>query len=89
VAKFFPHYDGPYNMIDTHLCTSNYTLKLPNLQNTYPTYHVSELKAFVLNDVSLFPSCELSNPQPVVIPDGLEEFLVEDIIDARQHGHGW
>jgi len=85
-AKFFPCYDGPYNIIDAHVATSNYTLDLPNLPNTYPTYHASELKAFVPNDASLFLSHKLSNPQPVVTLDGLEEFLVQDIIDARRRG---
>jgi hypothetical protein len=89
VAKFFPRYDGPYNIIDAHVATSNYTLDLPNSPNTYPTYHASELKTFVPNDASLFPSRELSNPQPVVTLDGLEEFLVQDIIDARRRGRGW
>ena len=42
-AKFFPCYDGPYNIIDMHTGTSNYTLELPNTPNTYPTYHSSEL----------------------------------------------
>ena len=41
-AKFFPHFDGPYDIIDEHLATSNYTLELPNSPNTYPTYHASE-----------------------------------------------
>jgi hypothetical protein len=82
VAKFFPCYDGPYNIIDEHLATLNYTLKLPNSPNAYPTYHASELKAFVPNNPSLFPSHEQSQPQPVVTPDGLEEFLVDEIIDS-------
>ena len=85
-AKFLPHYDRPYNIIDAHVATSNYTLDLPNSPNTYPTYHASELKAFVPNDASLFLSHKLSNPQPVVTLDGLEEFLVQDIIDARRRG---
>jgi hypothetical protein len=88
-AKFFPRYDGPYNIIEEHLATSNYTLELPNSPNVYPTYHASELKAFVPNDPSLFPSRELSQPQPVVTPDGLEEFLVDEIINSRRRGRGW
>ena len=49
-AKFFPRYDGPYNIINEHSATSNYTLELPNNPNTYPTFHASELKPFVPND---------------------------------------
>jgi hypothetical protein len=57
-AKFFPRYDGPYDIIDIHPETSNYTLELPNAPNTYPTYHASELKVFLPNDPTLFPSYE-------------------------------
>ena len=71
-----------------HIETSNYTLELPNSPNTYPTYHTSELKPFVPNDQSLFPSHELSHPLPIVTPDGLEEFLVQEIIDSRRRGCG-
>ena len=88
-AKFFPRYDGPYDVIDEHLATSNYTLELPNSLNTYPTYHASELKLFVPNDASLFPSRELPQPQPILTPDGLEEFLVQDIIDSQRRGRRW
>ena len=89
VATFFPRYDGPYNIIDAHAATSNYTLELPNNPNTYPTYHTFELKNFVPNDPILFPGHELSQPMPILTPDGLEEFLVEEILDSRRHGRGW
>src|ERR1700729_4262735 len=59
VAKFFPRYDGPYVVIDSHATTSSYTLKLPNLPNIFPTFHASELKRFFPNDSTLFPSREL------------------------------
>ena len=58
-AKFFPHFDVPYQIIDAHAVSSNYTLELPNSPNTYPTYHASELKLFLPNNTSLFPSREL------------------------------
>jgi len=89
VAKFFPCYDGPYNIIDVHTETSNYTLELPNSPNTYPTYHASELKPFLANDAMLFLSRELSQPQPIVTLDGLEEYLVQEIIDSHRRGKGW
>jgi hypothetical protein len=73
-AKFFPRFDGPYIIIDTHTSTSNYTLELPNSPNTFPTYHPSELKPFLPNDGALFPSRELLQPQPIVTADGLEEY---------------
>ena len=88
-AKFFPHYDSPYNIIDEHAATSNYTLELPNNPNTYPTYHALELKTFIPNDPILFPGRELSQPLPILTPDGLKEFLVQEILDSHCHGQGW
>ena len=87
-AKFFPRFDGPYQIIDAHTASSNYTLELPNSPNAYPTYHASELKPFLPNDASLFPSRELSQPDPILTPDGLEEYLVDEIIDSRKRGKG-
>jgi hypothetical protein len=88
-AKFFPRYDGPYRITDAHVETSNYTLELPNSPNTYPTYHTSELKAFLPNNSTLFPSRETAQPQPIVTVDGLEEYHVQEIIDSRRRGKGW
>ncbi|KIM80242.1 hypothetical protein PILCRDRAFT_73495, partial [Piloderma croceum F 1598] len=63
--KFFPRYDSPYTVIDTHPETSNYTLELPNSPNTFPTFHSSELKPHFTNDCSLFPLHKMAEPQPV------------------------
>jgi hypothetical protein len=88
-AKFFHHSDSLHHIIDAHAVSPNYTLKLQNLPNTYPTYHTSELKPFLLNDTSLFPSCELPQSQPILTPDRLEEYLVEEILDSHkcEKGH--
>jgi len=87
-AKFFPRYDSPYHIIDAHTVSSNYTLELPNSPNTYPTYHASKLKHFLSNDASLFSSRKLPQPQPILTPDRLEEYLVEEIIDSCKRGKG-
>ena len=87
-TKFFPRFDGLYQIIDAHAASSNYTLELLNLPNTYPTYHASELKPFLPNDASLFPSHELPQPDPILTPNGLEEYLVDEIIDSQRHGKG-
>jgi hypothetical protein len=58
-------------------------LELPNSRNTYPTYHISKLKPFILKDSALLPSCELAQPCPVVTADELEEFFVQEIINSR------
>jgi hypothetical protein len=88
-AKFFPHYDSLYDIINTHPETSNYTLELPNSPNTYPTYHASKLKAFVPNNPSLFPNCKYTQPQPIITNDGLKEFHIQENIDSHQRGKGW
>jgi hypothetical protein len=89
VAKFFPRYDGPYIIINAHPETSNYTLELPNSPNIFPTFHSSELKRHVENDAVLFPSREMAEPQPVLTNQGLEEYLVDEIIDSRRRGRGY
>jgi hypothetical protein len=75
-AKFFPCYDGPYDIINTHPESSNYTLELPNSPNTYPTYHASELQPFVPNDPILFPDREYNRPKLILTDSGLEEYHV-------------
>jgi hypothetical protein len=89
IAKFFPHYDGPYLVIDVHPEASTYTLELPNHPNVFPTYHASELVPHVANDPSLFPDREDECPPPIVTPDGIEEYFVKEILDAHPCGRGW
>jgi hypothetical protein len=87
-AKFFPHFDGLYDIIDVHPETTNYMLDLPN-SNTFPTFHSSLLKCFVVNDADLFPSRETSMPGPIMMDDGLEEYFMDSIIDSQRCGRGW
>jgi hypothetical protein len=58
VAKFIPHFDGPYNIVNSMPEFSVYTLDLPNSLNVFPTFHTSQLKCFTENDASLFSSCK-------------------------------
>ena len=44
VAKFMPHYDGPYSVINARPETSTYTLNLPDSTNIFPTFHGSQLR---------------------------------------------
>jgi hypothetical protein len=88
-TKFFPRFDGPYKVIATHPETSNYTLDLPNSPHVFPTFHVSELKRFHENDASLFPGRKRTEPGPVVGDEGMEEYMVDEIVEARRRGQGW
>jgi hypothetical protein len=64
--------------------TLSYTLHLPNSPNVFPTFHASLLKWFNKNNASLFPSCKLEQPKPVLTKDGLEEYHIKKIIDEQK-----
>jgi hypothetical protein len=83
-AKFFPQWDGPFRVTASHPEASTYTLDIPT--NQFPNYHTSELKPHHANDGSLFPSRELTQPGPILTTNGLEEYLVDNIIDSRRRG---
>jgi hypothetical protein len=86
-ANFFPRWDGPFCITDMHPEALTYTLDIKT--NAYPVYHMSLLKPHHANDDELFPSQRLAQPGPILTNKGLEEFLVEEIINSQRHGHGW
>jgi hypothetical protein len=86
-AKFFPRWDGPYRIINSHPEASTYTLDIRT--NTYPVYHTAQLKKHHANDNNLFPSRQLAHPGPIVTSEGFEEYSVEEIIDSRRRGRGY
>ena len=88
VAKFMPHYNGPYTVIDTDEWHSTVTIELPNAPNIFPTFHTSKVLPFIESDTSLFPSCKFGEPLPILTPKGNEEFFIEKIIDERRRGRG-
>jgi Chromo (CHRromatin Organisation MOdifier) domain len=87
MAKFFPRWDGPYRISDCHQSASTYTLDIKH--HTYPVFYASELKPWHANDDSLFPGRTRSQPGPIVTPNGLEEFLIQDIINSQKCDHRW
>jgi len=89
IAKFIPCFDGPYDIVNSMPEFSAYTLDLPNSPNIFPTFHSSQLKCFTTNDVSLFPSHEHTWPGPIMTPEGLEEYVIERILDKRHRGCGY
>lgn len=70
-----------------HTEVSTYTPDIPT--NLFLVYCASELKCHIDNDTILFPNRELLQPGPIVTADGLEEYLVEEIIDSRCRGCGY
>jgi len=88
VAKFFPHWDGPFSVTKVFLKTSSYSLHLPNSPSAFLTYHASLLKQYNENDASLFPSHKLGQPGLVMTKNGLEKYHIERIINEQSRGHG-
>ncbi len=60
---------------------------MPNSPNVFPTFHASQLRRFIPNDASLFPSRELERPQGVETDEG-EEWLVDRILDEKRGRRG-
>ena len=83
VAKFMPRFDGPYIIKNTDEKHSTVTLDLPTLPNLFPVFHTSEIKHFIENDNSHFPSRALIPREPVTI-DGQQEFFIDRIVDERK-----
>ena len=74
------HYWYPSRSIHIHTGHPNKSI---------PTYHMSKLKPHHANDASLFPSRELAQPSPILTTNGLEEYLINKIIDSQRRGRGW
>ena len=87
-AKFMPRYDGPYEIVDVHLAASTITLNIPNSPNLFPTFHISNVKPWHANDDDKYPTRTLDQPGPLNV-NGLEEFLVDSIIDHKKIGKGF
>jgi hypothetical protein len=81
IAKFMPQYDGPYTVINAHPETSTYTLDLPNSPNIFPTFHISQLCPYHMNDANLFPAHGLHRSGPVVTEDRQLKKFIKKIIN--------
>ena len=87
MAKFFPRWDGPFNVTEVHTESSSYTLDIPS--HAYPVFHASQLKPHHVNDPVLFPTCELTQPGLILTADGLKEYTINKILDVHHHGCRW
>lgn len=87
-AKFYARYDGPYKILRAHPETDAYTLDMPASANPQPSYNVEDLSPYIENDDELFPTRKLARPGPVMA-EGVEEYELEAVVDARRRGRGW
>lgn len=88
VAKFMPHFDGPFKVVNAFPDSSTYTLRLPEYLKIHCTFHSSLLHTYVENDAELFPSRTVEKPGPIVTADGEIEYFIDKIIDQRACGRG-
>jgi len=72
VAKFMPHFDGPYSITKAFSSSSMYTLDIPASSRIHPSFHVLLLQPFIANDPSLFSEKELPHPGPIITSGGQE-----------------
>ena len=84
VAKFFPMWDGPHMIVNAHPESLSYSLDNDSI---YP-YYASQLKPYHANNPTLLPNHELAKPGPVLTPEGLQEHVIDQILDTRKCGHG-
>lgn len=80
--KLMPRFIGPYEVTCANLGTSHYTLALPDELRQHcihPTFHITQLRPFELNDKTMFPGHEAQ----VIYDFGLdteEQYGVDKII---------
>ncbi|SGY38977.1 BQ5605_C003g02116 [Microbotryum silenes-dioicae] len=84
-TKFFPRFDGPYEVLAARPETSNYTLKLNPGDKTHNVFHVSKLRRWVANDGEAFPGRHAAEPAAIIV-QGNEEWEVERIVDEKGKG---
>ena len=85
-TKLLPKYVGPFRVLEAHLHTSSYKIKLPSqlqARRLHDRFHRSKLCPYHANDDTLFPHREAHMPYDFGSLDD-QESLVEDII-----AHKW
>ena len=88
VAKFMPHYDGPYQVTQAFPKDSTYHLQLPPTSKVHPNFHVSQLRPFLANDDESYPGRMKTMPGPIVTPEGNTEYFIDKLLDCRPRGRG-
>ena len=81
--KMKPLCIGPITILSANYNCNNYSLYLlsdPSLYLIYITFHVSKVKAYVNNNSTMFPQCQLEKPGPV----SQDIYEVEKVIEYRK-----
>lgn len=80
-AEFMPRWDGKYRVIAAYPETSTYRIDLNGQNKKLATFHTSQLKRHIPNNAEIFPSREHARPPPILTDSGLQECVIEKIID--------
>ena len=80
-VKFILYYNRLYFVIVANLDKSEYTLELPNSNQTFLGFHASQLKHYVLNDNNLFLQHTLARLG--LVDREVEVYKVLQIVDRR------
>ena len=80
-AKFILYYNRLYFIITANLDKSEYTLELPDSNQTFLGFHTSQLKCYVPNDNNLFLQHTLARLG--LVDREAEVYKVLQIVDRR------
>lgn len=89
VAKFMPHYDGPYTVTHPFPKKSVYTLNMPNSPELHATFHTTLLSKYMENNPDLFLGCVRQHLGTIVMEDGEVKWWVDQIVDEWKHRLGY
>lgn len=82
--KYLSKFLGPFRVVNVNTERDNYTLELPPQMNIHPTFHVSQLRAYVNpNTVPDIPR-QISRPEAINIEEN--RFEVEQILQTKGKG---
>ena len=78
-----PLYCGPFRGLEK--LTEAYRLELPPHMQIHPVFHVSQLKLYRKVESE---EQKYSKPNPIVTPEGTEEYEVKEIVGHRKRCRG-
>ncbi|GAA5974657.1 hypothetical protein JCM11641_007043 [Rhodosporidiobolus odoratus] len=83
-GKFIPKFLGPYDIVAVNPDKSTVDIAFPPHMHLHPRIHTCKLCPYFANNDHRFPSCSFSSPpSAIVAADGVEEHLVEKLVDDQ------
>ena len=79
-------WDGKYRVIAAHPESSMYRIDFNGQNKKLATFHASQQERNVANDAEKFPNREHTQPPPILTKSGLNERVIDNIIDQCRRG---